>query len=136
MGSPAHKTGDGTRLQLVQTQYHGSSAAWTRTLGNLKAGANDFTLEALDHMDLERGGQLYVVYTGETGREQYGVRVSGGTKIRCWTFRIQRSGGASEAGGAYVNGLEPVQDMEALLTGIIRTILMMKRTVSTEPRTS
>ena len=116
VGSPAHKTGDGTRLQLVQTQYHGSSAAWTRTLGNLKAGANDFTLEALDHMDLERGGQLYVVYTGETGREQYGVRVSGGTKIPVLDLSDTKDPAERlKLAEAYVNGLEAmVQDMEAL----------------------
>lgn len=116
VGSPAHKTGDGTRLQLVQTQYHGSSAAWTRTLGNLKAGANDFTLEALDHMDLERGGQLYVVYTGEAGREQYGVRVSGGTKIPVLDLSDTKDPAERlKLAEAYVNGLEAmVQDMEAL----------------------
>ena len=96
VGSPAHKTGDGTRLRLIQTQYHGTSEKWHKELGVLKAGANDFTLGALDDMDLERGGQLYVVYTGKAGQEQYGVRVSGGTKI---PVLDKGSGGASEAGG-------------------------------------
>ena len=89
-------------------------------------------------MDLERGGQLYVVYTGEAGREQYGVRVSGGTKIPVLDLSDTKDPAERlKLAEAYVNGLEAmVQDMEALHNRIIRTILMMLRTVSTEPRTS
>ncbi len=80
VGGPDHRDGDATRLELILSQYHGSSAAVFKSLGYLKAGANEITVEALDDMDLERGGQLYIEYTGEAGKEQYGVRVSGGHK--------------------------------------------------------
>ncbi len=80
VGGPDHRDGDATRLELILSQYHGSSAAVFKSLGYLKAGANEITIEALDEMDLERGGQLYIEYTGEAGKEQYGVRVSGGHK--------------------------------------------------------
>ena len=67
-------------------------------------------------MDLERGGQLYVVYTGEAGREQYGVRVSGGTKIPVLDLSDTKDPAERlKLAEAYVNGLEAmVQDMEAL----------------------
>ena len=89
-GKPRHKTGDGTRLQLVQTQYHGSSAAWTRTLGNLKpelmilrwrpwtiwtwSGADSFMWSTPER----QAGSSTVSVSAEERRS------------RCWTFRIQR----------------------------------------------
>lgn len=80
-GSANRKTGDSTNLELVAAQYHGNSAAVFKSLGNLKIGANTITVQAVDQMNLERGGQLYVAYKGNKGAEEYGVRVSGGTKI-------------------------------------------------------
>ncbi len=81
VGGPKHNVGDGTRLQLITAQYHGSSAAVFKSAGYLKAGPNEITIEAVDNMDLERGGQLYVAYTGSAGAEEYGIRVVGGTKV-------------------------------------------------------
>ena len=78
VGGPNHRDGDNTRLELYMAQYHGSSAAVFKSMGYLKAGANEIAIEALDQMDKERGGQLYVEYTGQPGQEEYGVRVSGG----------------------------------------------------------
>ncbi len=80
-GGANRMTGDATNLELIEAQYHGSSAAVFKSLGALKIGANEITIQAIDQMDLERGGQLYVVYKGNKGAEEYGVRVSGGTKI-------------------------------------------------------
>lgn len=59
-------------------------------------------------MDLERGGQLYVVYTGEAGREQYGVRVSGGTKIPVLDLSDTKDPAERlKLAEAYVNGWRP-----------------------------
>lgn len=80
-GGPRHEIGDGTRLQVIVSQYHGSSNAVFKSAGYLKAGPNEITIPAVDNMDLERGGQLYIAYTGAAGAEQYGVRVVGGTRI-------------------------------------------------------
>ncbi|MCI9635477.1 MAG: hypothetical protein HFG77_03620 [Hungatella sp.] len=80
-GGPRHEIGDGTRLQVVVSQYHGSSNAVFRSVGYLKAGPNEITIPAVDNMDLERGGQIYIAYTGTAGAEEYGVRVVGGTRI-------------------------------------------------------
>lgn len=73
--------GENTSVQLVMAQYHGTSSAWKKEIGTLKAGPNTITIPAVDDMNEERGGQLYVVYTGAKGKENYGVRVSGGTRI-------------------------------------------------------
>lgn len=81
VGAEGRQPGTATNLKLVQTQYHGTSAAWYKDLGVLKAGANEFILDPISTMQVEQGGQLYVVYTGNKGAEQYGVRVSGGTRI-------------------------------------------------------
>ncbi len=80
VGGPMVRNGDTTRLELIISQYHGSSNAVFKSLGYLKGGPNEITVTALDDMNLERGGQLYVEYTGASGAEQYGVRVSGGHK--------------------------------------------------------
>ncbi len=78
VGGQTVRNGDATRLELILSQYHGSSKAVFKSLGYLKGGPNEITVTALDDMNLERGGQLYVEYTGAFGAEQYGVRVSGG----------------------------------------------------------
>lgn len=80
-GGPRLNVGDNTSMQLIAAQYHGSSNAVFKSLGALKAGPNEFTVGSVDNMDLERGGQLYVAYTGGSGAEEYGVRVVGGTRI-------------------------------------------------------
>ena len=81
VGGPNVRNGDSTRLELVAAQYHGSSAAVFVSLGYLKAGSNTVQVKAVDKMsDFERGGQLYVHYTGNAGAEEYGVRVLGGRK--------------------------------------------------------
>ncbi len=80
VGGPMVRNGDSTRLNLIISQYHGSSSAVFQSMGTLKGGPNEITVTALDSMNLERGGQLYVEYTGAAGEEQYGVRVSGGHK--------------------------------------------------------
>lgn len=80
VGGQTVRNGDSTRLELIISQYHGSSKAVFKSLGYLKGGPNEITVTALDDMNLERGGQLYVEYTGASGDEQYGVRVSGGHK--------------------------------------------------------
>lgn len=113
VGGANRMTGDATNLELMEAQYHGSSAAVFKSLGALKTGANEITIQAIDQMDLERGGQLYVVYKGNKGAEEYGVRVSGGTKIP--VLDLSDTTDASERmekALAYVDALEKM-DSEA-----------------------
>lgn len=79
VGGPNVRAGDSTRLELVEAQYHGDSSAVFVSHGTLAAGINDILIKATDkNSDYERGGQLYIHYTGNAGAEKYGVRVAGG----------------------------------------------------------
>lgn len=84
VGNPNKKNGDSTNLKVIATQYHGESGKWSEEIkGNLKIGANTITIPKISSEDKEKGGQLYIEYTGARGdaRETYSVRVSGGTPI-------------------------------------------------------
>ena len=81
VGNPDKKLGDSASLRLIATQYHGESGTWHKTVQNLNVGRNEITVPAISSMDLERGGQLYIEYTGAKGKENYSVRVLGGSKI-------------------------------------------------------
>lgn len=82
VGSEGKKTGDSTNLNLVATQYHGDSNAWQKSVGKLKVGRNVIDIPSINSKEeVERGGQLYIEYTGNNANEVYGVRVSGGDSI-------------------------------------------------------
>lgn len=82
VGSEGKKTGDSTNLNLVATQYHGDSNAWQKSVGKLKVGKNVIDIPSMNSKEeVERGGQLYIEYTGNNANEVYGVRVSGGDSI-------------------------------------------------------
>lgn len=81
VGNPDKKLGDSASLRLIATQYHGESGTWHATVQNLKTGRNEITVPPISSMDVERGGQLYIEYTGARGKENYSVRVLGGSTI-------------------------------------------------------
>lgn len=82
VGHKTKKTGDNTELQLVATQYYGTSAAVAKAVGTLKVGANEITVPKIWTGDAEIGGALYVQYTGDSTLEDvYQVRVSGGVQV-------------------------------------------------------
>lgn len=78
VGNPAMKSGADTKLQLVFTQQYAESGGLSRTMA-LKVGRNEITVPKLSSTDVEKGGALYVQYTGNDPKDQYAVRVSGGT---------------------------------------------------------
>jgi len=80
VGHNTKRTGDAANLQLVYTQYHSESDSLSGTI-SLKVGRNEITIPALSNKDCERGGQLYIAYTGNDPSDQYAVRISGGSKI-------------------------------------------------------
>lgn len=82
VGHNTGKTGDNAALQLVVTQYHAEAAGVAKAVANLKVGANEITIPALNSsIDAETGGALYVQYTGNNQNDRYAVRVSGGTNV-------------------------------------------------------
>lgn len=113
VGSPDKKTGDNTNLSLMGTQYYGESSAWHRNLGMLKIGVNEITIPKITDLDVEQGGQLYVEYNGQKGKEKYGIRVSGGAHIP--TLDITK---ASDANAAREMVTKYVEDLETRVPGL------------------
>lgn len=74
-------TGDSTSLKLIYTQYHAESNELASTSKALQIGRNELTVPVVTKKNCERGGQLYVAYTGNNPADQYEVRVLGGVKI-------------------------------------------------------
>ncbi|MCI8307612.1 MAG: hypothetical protein HFH14_06130 [Lachnospiraceae bacterium] len=80
VGHNTKRTGDSTNLQLVFTQYHSESGGFSKVV-NLKIGRNEITVPQITTNDFERGGQLYIAYTGNSTSDKYAVRISGGSEI-------------------------------------------------------
>ena len=93
VGNPYKTIGETTRLKLIFTQWRAESGKWVETelapdKGYLHVGANTITLPNIITENRERGGSLYIEYTGLKEDEptryadrEYSVRVSGGTEI-------------------------------------------------------
>ncbi len=77
------KTGSGTNLQLVATQYNAEASAMSKVLTTLKVGANEIQIPKIwTTTGVESGGALYVQYTGGASTaDDYAVRVSGGVSV-------------------------------------------------------
>ncbi len=114
VGHNAKSIRQNASLQLIFTQYHAESNALARSY-NLKVGKNEITVpEITTTGGKERGGQLYVVYTGNNAKDQYVLRINGGAKIP--TLNIHNKSGADKtvAISAYVAELgEYVAKLEA-----------------------
>jgi hypothetical protein len=80
VGHNTKQTGQNADLQLVFTQYHAESDSLVKTV-NLKVGKNEITVPSITNNNFERGGQIYIAYTGNSTSDQYGVCINGGTKI-------------------------------------------------------
>ena len=78
VGKPGAANGANSNVRLVVTQQHAESTNLSTTM-NLKIGRNEITLPKISTTDVEKGGALYIEYTGNNANDQYAVRVSGGT---------------------------------------------------------
>lgn len=81
VGNDGKKSGVNTSLQLVATQHHAESSNLSKVVTTLKTGRNEIVIPELTSTDVERGGALYVQYTGNNPQEKLAVRVMGGTQI-------------------------------------------------------
>lgn len=81
VGHNTLQTGANTNLQLIATQYHAESSAMSQTIATLKVGRNDITIPKIGSTDAERGGALYIQYTGNNVNDRYAVRVNGGVRV-------------------------------------------------------
>ena len=106
VGHNTKRTGDSTNLNLVMTQYHAESASLAKSSAALKIGRNEIIVPQIADKDFERGGQLYVAYSGNNAADKYAVRVLGGSDIP--VLNVYRKTGAERTGAirAYVDSLE------------------------------
>lgn len=81
VGNEGKKSGENTSLQLVATQQHAESSNLSKVVTTLKTGRNEVVIPKLTSTDVERGGALYVQYTGNDPKEKLALRVMGGTEI-------------------------------------------------------
>lgn len=114
VGNAGMKDGDAANLQLVFTQYH-SEVNKFYEVKNLRIGKNEFVVPAIVSTDSERGGALYVQYTGNKSSDQYAVRVSGGTRFPVLNlYHVTDKEERAERIAAYIEELKNyVNDLEA-----------------------
>lgn len=80
VGAPGRRTGDNTNLDLYATQYHSEASHLQKKVTSLKVGFNEITVPAVSSLGVEKGGALYIEYTGNNSNEIYAVRVIGGSQ--------------------------------------------------------
>ena len=81
VGHNTKRTNESTNLQLVMTQYHSEANSLAQSSAALKIGRNEITVPKITNRDFERGGQLYIAYSGNNSSDKYAVRVLGGSDI-------------------------------------------------------
>lgn len=114
VGHNTKRTGDATNLNLVMTQYHAESNSLAKSSAALKVGRNEITVPEVASVDCERGGQLYVAYSGNNTADKYAVRVLGGSDIP--VLNVYRKTGTERTNAikAYIDSLEKyVANLEA-----------------------
>ena len=114
VGHNTKKTGENTNLQLVATQYHAEAGAMFGQAASLKVGVNRVTIPQIVSTDTEKGGALYVQYTGSNANDRYAVRVSGGVEVpRLDLYQVTDGEERLNRTRAYVEKLESyVSQME------------------------
>lgn len=105
VGHNTKRIGDSTNLQLVFTQYHSESGGFSKAV-NLKIGRNEITVPQITTNDFERGGQLYIAYTGNSTSDKYAVRISGGSAVPVLSVYGKTGDERTEAIREYVEKLE------------------------------
>lgn len=105
VGHNTKRTGDAANLQLVYTQHHAEAANVSRAV-NLKVGKNMITVPQLASLEFERGGQLYIAYTGNNAADKYAVRIGGGSSIPALDVYQKTGEARTRAIRAYIEKLE------------------------------
>lgn len=81
VGKENAASGTKTNLQLIATQQHANSDEMGKVISTLNVGRNVIDIPSLTSEDVEKGGALYIQYTGNNSNEKYAYRVNGGHKI-------------------------------------------------------
>lgn len=107
VGKDGVKSGTNTPLKIVATQQHAESSNLSREIATLKVGRNEIQIPELTSTNIEKGGTLYVRYTGSNKGDDYAVRVSGGHKIPVLNLHgVTDTNERKELISTYVNELE------------------------------
>jgi len=113
--------GSNVELKLVATQYHPQVKAWQSSAIQLKAGRNEITIPKIGSDATERGGVLYLEYTGARGARNYEVRVTGAAPIPTLNVDGVTGQARTAAIAAYVAELQDyagkVEDLHTQLHG-------------------
>lgn len=105
VGHNTKRTGDAANLQLVFTQHHAEASTLAKAV-NLKVGRNEITVPQITSNNYERGGQIYIAYTGNNSSDKYAVRVGGGSDIPILNIYGKTGAERTAAVKAYVEELE------------------------------
>ena len=81
VGKSGAADGTATNLKVYATQVHGESDKWITEVATLKTGKNDITIKSPSTTANERGGALYIAYTGNKNAEEYSIRIGNGDSI-------------------------------------------------------
>ncbi len=88
VGNPYKNVGDSTSLQLIATQWRAEGDFQKVIIQNLKVGINKITIPEMISTSREKGGSLYINYTGLKDDypyryidRNYAVRVIGGEEL-------------------------------------------------------
>lgn len=84
VNTPTASAGEPTKLRLIASQYLGTQDSQFLPVGYLLSGMNEITIPEvgnLEGINVERGGALYLEYTGDPASDSYDVSVLGGTRI-------------------------------------------------------
>lgn len=114
VGHNTKRTGDSTNLNLIMTQYHAESGSLSKSSSALKIGRNEITVPQVADKEFERGGQLYVAYSGNNASDKYAVRVLGGSDIPVLNVYGKTGTERTNAIRTYIDSLEKhVANIEA-----------------------
>ncbi len=112
VGHNSKKWGEAANLQIVFTQNHSEAGGFFKAQ-NLKVGRNEVTVPTISTGTVERGGQVYVSYTGNSANDKYAVRINGGGDIPVLSVYGKTGEERTAAIRAYVTELEEyVQHLE------------------------
>ena len=96
------------------TQYHAESGSLSKSSSALKIGRNEITVPQVADKEFERGGQLYVAYSGNNASDKYAVRVLGGSDIPVLNVYGKTGTERTNAIRTYIDSLEKhVANIEA-----------------------
>lgn len=108
---PEMEQGSEAELRLYFTQYHGEQEAYYQEQP-LRIGRNTIIVPQISDTDKEKGGPLYIQYTGDNEKDRYQIRVDGGDRYPVLNLRRVSEEERKNRIQAYV------QELDSYVTGL------------------